>query len=143
MSVGFGFSAGDFIAGIQLVRQVTSSLQSSAGSALEYRTLVNELFSLERAMLEVKALRIEDYEAAKLDALKYAATQCQATVDLFLAKIRKYQPSLNAQGSGSKVRDSIRKIQWALCTKPDLDAFRAEVIGHTGSINILLATIQL
>jgi hypothetical protein len=143
MSVGFGFSVGDFITGIQLVREVISSLQSCAGSALDYQTLVYELFTLERALLEVKSLRFEDCEAAQLDALKCAATQCQSTIDRFLAKIKKYQPSLNAQGSGSKVRDGIRKIQWALCNKTDLEVFKAEVRGHAGSINLLLATVQL
>jgi hypothetical protein len=143
MSVGFGFSAGDFIAGIQLVRDVIASLQSSAGSASEYQALIYELFTLERALLEVKSLRFEDCEAAQLDALKAAATHCQSTIDRFLAKIKKYQPSLNAQGSGSRIRDSLRKIQWALCSKADLGVFQAEVRGHTGSINILLATVQM
>jgi chromosome segregation ATPase len=143
MSLGFGFSVGDFIAGIQLVRDVISSLQSSAGSALEYQTLIAELFTLERALLEVKALRYEDCDATQLDALKCAATQCQSTIDKFLAKVKKYQPSLNAQGSSSKVKDSLRKIQWALCEKADLETFKAEVRGHAGSINMLLATLQM
>lgn len=143
MSVGFGFAVGDFIAGLQLVREVISSLQSSAGSVLEYHTLISELFTLERALLEVKALRYEDCEATQLDALKCAATQCQSTIDRFLAKIKKYQPSLNAQGSTSKVKDGFRKIQWALCEKSDLEVFKAEVRGHAGSINLLLATIQM
>jgi Fungal N-terminal domain of STAND proteins len=143
MSIGFGFSVGDFISGIQLVREVISSLQSSAGSALEYRTLIYELFALERALLEVKAIKFEDCEAAQLDALQCAATQCQSTIDRFRVKVRKYQPSLNAQGSGSKVRDSFRKIQWALCEKVDLEVFKAEIRGHASSINLFLATIQM
>lgn len=143
MSVGFGFSVSDFIAGIQLVREVISSLQSGAGSALDYQTLIYELFTLERALLEVKSLRFEECQIAQLDALKGAATQCQSTIDRFLTKIRKHQPSLNAQGSGSKVRDGIRKIQWPLCDKTDLEVFKAEVRGHAGSINLLLATVQL
>jgi hypothetical protein len=143
MSVGFGFSVGDFIAGIQLVRDVITSLQSGAGSVLEYQTLIYELFTLERALLEVKSLRFDYCEAAQLDVLKYAATQCQSTIDCFLANIKIYQPSLNAQGSGSKVRDSIRRIQWALCEKADLEVFKAEVRGHVGSMNVLLATILM
>lgn len=60
MSVGFGFSVGDFLAGIQLVRDVISSLQASGGSAASYQGLAFSLFSLERALLEVKTLGFGD-----------------------------------------------------------------------------------
>ena len=66
MSVGFGFSVGDFIAGIQLVRDVIASLQSSAGFVLEYQILIYELFTLERALLEVKSLRLRIVKQSSL-----------------------------------------------------------------------------
>lgn len=143
MSVGFGFSVGDFIAGIQLVRDIITSLQASGGSSLEYQALASELFSLERALIEVKSLKCLQDQSDQLDALKVAATQCQHTIDRFMTKIQKYQPSLTAQGSGSKWRDSLRKVQWALCKKEDIAAFKAEVSGHAVSINLLVATAQL
>jgi len=80
----------------------------------------------------VESLRFGECKEAQFDALKSAAAQCQSTIGHFLAKIRKYQPSLNAQGSGSKVKDNIRKIQWVLCEKPNLEAFKAVVRGHAG-----------
>lgn len=140
MSLGFGFSVSDFIAGIQLVRDVLKSLQDAGGSSSEYTSLVVELFTLERALLEVKALRAEDCKAAQLNALKCAATQCQLTIDKFMTKLQKYQPSLNAQGSGSNWRDGLRKVQWALCKKEDLATFKAEISGHAVAINMLMAT---
>jgi hypothetical protein len=143
MSVGFGFSIGDFIAGIQLVRDVIASLRSTAGSASEYQNLIYELFGLERALLEVKALKLDDCQPAQLNDLKCVAIECQESIDRFLLEIRKYQPSLNAQGSGSRVRDGLRKIQWALCKKGDVELFKAEVMRHTASINLLLATAQM
>lgn len=143
MSVGFGFSVGDFIAGIQLVRDVITSLQASGGSSLEYQALASELFSLERALLEVKSLKYSENQSGQLDALKVAATQCQHTIDRFMTKIQKYQPSLTALGSGSKWRDSLRKVQWALCKKEDIAMFQAEISGHAVSINLLIATAQL
>jgi hypothetical protein len=143
MSAGFGFSVGDFIAGIQLVRDVITSLQASSGSSSAYKALIMELFSLERALLEVKALKRFNHTPDQVDALKCAASQCQLTIDRFMTKVQKYQPSLNAQGSGSKRRDSLRKVQWALCKKEDVASFKAEISGHAIAINLLIATAQL
>ncbi|KAN0089507.1 hypothetical protein V8E51_019767 [Hyaloscypha variabilis] len=142
MSAGFGFSVGDFIAGIQLVRDVITSLQASSGSSSAYKALIMELFSLERALLEVKALKRFNHTPDQVDALKCAASQCQLTIDRFMTKVQKYQPSLNAQGSGSKRRDSLRKVQWALCKKEDVASFKAEISGHAIAINLPIATAQ-
>lgn len=143
MSVAFSFSAGDFIGGIQLVRDVITSLQARAGSSLEYRSLIYELFTLERALLEVKATKFDECQPAQLNALRCAATQCQHTIDRFLSGIQKYQPSLNAQGTKFKWRDALRKMQWAVCEKGAIEAFKAEIRGHAGSLELLLATAQM
>jgi hypothetical protein len=55
MSVGFGFSVGDFIAAIELVGTVIDALRSSGSAATEYRELVGQLLSLETALLQVKS----------------------------------------------------------------------------------------
>ncbi|PMD18277.1 hypothetical protein NA56DRAFT_249305 [Hyaloscypha hepaticicola] len=142
MSAGFGFSVGDFITGIQLVRDVITSLQASGGSSSEYQALAMELFSLERALLEVKALKSLDDQPEKLEALKCAASQCQHTIDRFMTKIHKFQSSLTAQGSGSRWIDGLRKVQWAMCKKEDIATFKAEISGHAVAINLLVATAQ-
>ncbi len=55
----FGFSVGDFVAGINLVRELIKALEDSAGSSAEYLALIKELYSLERALLEVKHLNLD------------------------------------------------------------------------------------
>jgi hypothetical protein len=143
MTVPFGFSIGDFVAGIGLVRDVVDALGTASTSTTRYHGLVYELFSLERALLEVKALNLGDSKPPQLDALHCAATQCQRTIDTLLEKVKKYQPNLTARGSGSKWKDTLRKVQWALLTDNDLERFRAEIHGHSSSITILLITAQM
>ena len=139
----FGFSVGDFVASIELVRQLIKALEDTAGSSAEYRGLIKELYSLERALLEVKSLDLDVSQHAQQIALRQAATQCQQTIDEFLVKIRKFQPSLRIGGSKSSWRDGLRKVEWALYKKEDVQKFRAQLNGHTASINILLMTVQL
>ena len=142
----FGFSVSDFIAGINLVRELIKALEDTAGSSSDYRELIKELYSLERALIEVKHLDLDESQFNQEIALRQAAAQCQETIDSFLKTIRKYQPTLsNPSNSSSKLglRGGLRKIQWALCKKDDVEKFRAKISGHTAAISILLMTIQL
>ena len=51
MSVGFGFSADDFIAALGLVKAVISALEDTGHVNAEYRELLSELRSLETALI--------------------------------------------------------------------------------------------
>lgn len=41
------------------------------------------------------------------------------------------------------MKDGWRKIQWALCKKDDLVKFKADLVGHTESIELLLTTLHM
>ncbi|KIM96182.1 hypothetical protein OIDMADRAFT_44912 [Oidiodendron maius Zn] len=143
MSAGFGFSTGDFIAAVELVSTVLNALRESGGSSTEYQALISQLYTLETALLRVKRLDLDDVQHAEAIALRQAASQCQRTIDAFLAKIAKYQPSLRAGGSGNTVRDTWRKVKWALCRKEDVVRLRADLLAHTESIDMLLMTVHM
>jgi hypothetical protein len=143
MSVGFGFSIGDFISALELVATVVDALRESGDSSTEYRALISQLYTLETALLRVKRLELDESQYAEVVALRQAAGQCQRTIDAFWERIKKYQPSLRSGGSGSRVRDGWRKIEWALCRKDDVVRFRSDLIAHTESIELLLTTVQM
>lgn len=141
--IPFGVSVGDSILGVNLIRELIKALEDSAGSSVEYRDLIRELYSLERPTLKVKHLNLDESQPTQSVALRQAAVQCQQTIDEFLQKIRRFQPSLSTGGSKSSWRDGLRKIEWALYKKDDVQRFRAQLNGHTASINIFLMTLQL
>lgn len=143
MAVPFGFSAGDFIAAIGLVKDLVKALHDSKGSSREYRELIHELRSLETALLQVKALDLEVEQRAKRVVLRQAASQCQVSIDDFLKGLFKYQPHLRSGGSSRNWKAAFRKIQWHLCKKDDLVKFRAEIGFHTQSIQMLMLSIQV
>jgi hypothetical protein len=139
----FGFSAGDFIAGIKLVKDLIDSLDEAAGAGPSFRQLAAELRSLERALTEVKNLRVHQSQAAQKVALEQAASQCKDCIDAFLCENTKFSNALGALATKSKWRTNLRKFQWAVC-KPDVvSKFRAEIAGHVLIVNTLMATIQL
>lgn len=143
MSVGFGFSVGDFIAALELVATVVDALRESGEASKRYRELVRQLDSLETVLLRVKRLELDESQHAEYVALQQAASQCQRTIDDFWKKIKKYQPALGSNGTPSRLKDGWMKIRWAVCKKEDINAFKADVAAHTESIQLLLTSIQM
>jgi hypothetical protein len=83
MPVGFGFSAGDFIAALELVGTVIDALRDSGSASAEYRELLRVLYSLETVLIQVKRLEVHESQRAELVAPRKAAAQCQQTIDDF------------------------------------------------------------
>jgi hypothetical protein len=143
MSVGFGFSAGDFIAGLELVPTVIDALRESGDSGRRYRELVRELYSLETALLHVKRLELHESQSVEKIALHSAASQCQIPITDFWENVQKYYPSLGKSGSPSTIKDRWMKLKWAILKEEDVEKFKADLRGYTGSINLLLSSCQV
>ena len=144
MSVGFGFSVGDFVAALELVSTVIDALRDSGQAGNEYRELLHQLYSLETALIQVKRLEVDDSQHAELMALRQAAAQCQCTINAFWDKIKVYQRNLGPFASrASKLRDRWMRVKWAVCKKSDVAMFKADLAGHTESMQLLLSTLQM
>lgn len=101
MSIGFEFSAGDFIAFITLIRDLRNSLEDSVEASIEYRKLITKLSTLTAALQQVQELD-ESSQFPQHEVVKQAALQCRDIVDGFLQKIVKFQLNLRAEGSSSR-----------------------------------------
>ncbi|KAJ4469760.1 hypothetical protein C8J55DRAFT_193678 [Lentinula edodes] len=120
-------SIGDIITVIELLNQIRKALCDSTGSSAEYQALIVDL----------------DVFSDILDAVKSSiSSTVQSSHNLLKdihGKIRKYQCSLRAGGSGNAMRDSWRKIGWALFKKPELVQMRRKVMDQVEILNILLS----
>ncbi len=144
MSVGFGFSVGDFISAINVVQTVIDALSASSKSSSELQELFRQLYSLETALREIKQLEVSESLHAEVLALKQSAAQCQLTISDFLSKTASYQPHLLCpNGVSSSLRGRWKKVKWAMCKRKDAVQFKTDLLAHTESIQLLLATIQM
>ena len=83
MSVGFGFSVGDFLAALELVGTIIDALRESSHASTSFRSLIDELSVLETALVRVKRHDIDDSHNVNKLALQQAASQCQRNIDNF------------------------------------------------------------
>ena len=142
MAAAFGFSVGDFVNGINLVKDVIKALKDSTGSSKEYLELIAELRTLESALLNVKALYPQLQQNAQQAVLAQAVRDCQQSIDGFLQGLGKYHKHLHLGGSTNKWKDALRKVQWHLCKSDDLNSFRQRVATHVAALEMLILTMQ-
>ena len=148
MSAGFGFSAGDFNATLNLIGEVVKALNDRKGAVPGYKELIRELYTLEDALLRVKCLRLEEEQQVKLVVLREAAEQCQGTIDDFWKNyVKKYEASLQSNNSScgalARLKDRYAKAKRGVFKKGDLAKFKANIASHTAFINIPLLVIQM
>lgn len=142
---GFGFSVGDFIAGVSLVKKLIRSLNDAAGSRAAYRKLISELLNLEDALTEIGKLQLGPAQEPQKLALRRVVRECEASIETFLLKNAKFNDSLGVQPvvTPPTWRTNLHKIQWSLCKDSAVDDLRTEIAAHTTTLNIKLATIQV
>jgi hypothetical protein len=137
----FGFSIGDFINGINLVKDVVQALSESRGSAREYAEPLTQLESLELAPNQIQSQFSDIQETSHRVTLVDAVTACCGLVNHFLRSIEKYHPSLSHKGPKSVWKETLRKIQWRLSMPEELVTFRGKISFHVNAIGILLHAV--
>lgn len=141
MSVGFGFSVGDLVTSLKLIKDSIEAVKDTKGAATDYAQLLTEINCLRDGFEAVEDLDLVHKGSQKQRTAIYGAIgACQKCIDDFLTSISKYQPHLHSNASG--LTSNYRKIKWALCRKDDVATFRAQLERHTSSINMLLITFQ-
>ena len=143
LSATFG-SFGDIISLCIIIKDLCKALDQSQGSSTEYREIIAELWVLDDVLVQAQIV-CEGYERSdELEALYFtlcrSAHQCRHSIKNFHKKVKKFGPSLRESGSGNIVRDAARKIQWQVFQSHELTKFRAEIIAHCSSLNMLLTT---
>ncbi|KAF2179281.1 hypothetical protein K469DRAFT_596763 [Zopfia rhizophila CBS 207.26] len=147
MPAGFGFSVGDFVAAINLVRTVIDALKRTGGAKDDFTELIRQLYSLEKALIRVNDVELDDSQLEDAVALQHAASQCRLTIDEFLVRVSKYQPHLGQIKAGpaylARAKAAWMAIRWAICEEKDVAKFRADLNAHVTSIELLLLAASI
>lgn len=136
----FGFSVGDFIAGINLLVKTISAVKDR-GSSAEYRTVTGTLKQLSSVFEGLSELEIKD--AAQQRALDVLSTKCGQTIFEFLNKMKKYDASLGTPKSTSQLEAAIRRVQWSLCSQEELRKFQAQLQADLLALQTTLQMIHI
>jgi hypothetical protein len=141
--MSFGFAVGDFFAGIEFIHDLAVAVSDGRGSGAKFQGLVQELYSLERAMIAINGLQVTAGLECHLCMVKQAASQCQRAITDFLQKSDVYMQCLGQGGSTKRWKDAFYKIKWAVYKADDVEELRARLRGHSAAMGIMLQVLQM
>lgn len=140
--IPLGWSIGDLLTAIGVLKSVIEALDESAGAKADYQELMKEIYGLERVLITIKELRLDDNPShPEHGVLRQAIDECQSCIDRFLKPLEKYR-SLSSGGSSS-LKNQFQKIKWALGHEDDVHRFREAFGKRIASLNLLIGTINL
>ena len=144
--VTFGFSVGDFIAGINLLIDVVHSLDNTHGAQADYQELGRELQSLKSGLDGIGALCLDSTYETEISAVNAAVDNCRTCVNMFVRRndgFKSLENTSRERWSLARVKKCGRGVQWAVWKKDDVVRFRDQVHCHSGAIGMLLDTVQM
>ena len=125
-AISFG-SVGDIVAICEILVKTVNALSKSHGSAVDYQSLIGELWSLAQALEAVKSLLGREPQLHHRGRLEIALHNCQKCLERELDKIQKFETSLSGAVRNGIFKDVYWKLRWQTHKVIDLEKFSVSV----------------
>jgi hypothetical protein len=135
----FGVSVGDFIAGLKLFKNAIDSLSDAHGARANYIELQKTFTSLGVALNAT----IQFDSALHRAAVEAVIHDCKKCITDFLTDVAKFDVLKNASLGKKKLKIGLRKVQWSLCKKEEVQRFKGHLDSHVGALQLLLLIFQM
>ena len=138
--MAIAFSAGDIVTFSKLIVDVIDSLNELGGAKSEFQELLRELECLQKTLHHLDRLSdgSQHSSPSTVDSIKFAALTCRHPLQEFLSEIQKYESSLGHRVTGTTLKSTIHRLQWAFGKKARLTKIQSYLNVHVGNINMLL-----
>ncbi|KAI4687638.1 uncharacterized protein J4E88_003229 [Alternaria novae-zelandiae] len=134
----FSVGIGDVIAVGKLIKDITDSLRSAGGAKSEYQELTKELEALRTALDGLDQLDSNAAPSALLDTIKFVTADCRQRLEVFWAKIERYESSLGPASRSNALRGTMDKLGWTFCRKKEVVQLQRDLQFYSNVINILM-----
>lgn len=139
MPIPFGFSAGDFVAGIKLCKNAFEALSDARGARADYAALRETLDVLEKAFNAANQVSARHTRPVVVKQI----SNCKECIQRFLKDFAKFELLKNVSADQDKVKFAFRKLQWSLCKEGDVRKFREHLQIHVDALQLQLSILQM
>lgn len=130
-----------------LIKDLVQTLDDQRGSSVEYRSLIRELWSLDRSLLQIDLLCRTEIESKAVLAICQTAREtvshCQVVLKDLAKRIQKYDHYRKENASKHVFVDVAMKIRWQISEKEAICKFRHAIASHANALNMLLVTANV
>lgn len=130
----FGFSVGDFLAAIKLLKKAAKALQESSGATSQFQQAAVEIESIHDVLNRVQSLRPRDCNEGTIRKVHLCALSCHIPLARFIAKLKELEPHLahstEARDStclGWRLAKTRQKLEWAFTLKSELAKLKQQL----------------
>jgi hypothetical protein len=141
MPVGFGFSVGDFIAGIEVIAKVVNALKDTAGSSADYQLNRTANLQLQEYLERLQKISPPYNSTIQFDHIHRQAQECEEILRSFLSETSKFGGALGPSAAKGWHHGSARKAQWALSSP--VPKFRENLTKQLSLLHQELCSISL
>lgn len=135
----FGFSFGDIITAIALIKKVSVALKDSGGAAEDYQCLLRELQQLQLLFEQLNDLPTSSSSSLNhYNAVRGMANEVLVPLRAFVEKMKRNYERLGPSGHESNWRSVKSKVQWAISMREEVREMRAIVTMKIVSLSVLL-----
>ena len=113
MAVPIGFSIGDFIATIQLLKDISKTLNEHGGAQSHYQHTVRNLETIQAILSRLESFHSASGQTTQINAIRAQAQATQKEVQDFVRKIQKFKTTLGLGAPAGKRYGVIDKLKWS------------------------------
>lgn len=112
----FGFSAGDFIAAVSVLKKTFGALRDTGGASSQYQHAILQLKSTRLALLRLQSLEPISEDMSIVDEIRKVSKACIIPFEDFLATICKLDAGLRSRKR--KLRKAYAQVKWVWSLEP-------------------------
>lgn len=143
--MSFGFSAGDFVTCLVLIKNVAQALNDSTGSVADFKALMRTLKSLEHGLVtsEVVYQQWEKLDiapafkrntVAMTNGIHFERQQCKEILESFITSLKPYTDAF-VKGRGMALVRQLKKVTWTF-RKDDVGKLDRDLEGHLKTLRM-------
>ena len=138
--MSFGWSVGDIVAALQLVRTVVVALKDVGGASSHYQDTCAFLGVVTVTLQHLQALQNARLDPDLARNIEQYCIQIQGPLTSFRKRIHSsFERDLGPDGSRLKLLTAGRKLQWALSTSKNVKDLENKIGRHIAAIGVVLS----
>jgi len=144
-NMSFGWSAGDLIAAIKLIRGVAQALDDVRGAKGEFNDTISYLGTVTRTLEPLLTFSSSSFELdphCKKDIIEQV-NHIKTPIQEFLRSARKYECSFGEQSRNGRLSNVRRKLQWRLFMTGEVKTLRSKTKDHLQVLDTLMGRLTL
>jgi hypothetical protein len=143
MAIPFGFSFGEVINGVGILRNSFTAIKDSGNSRPYFGDVAKALSDLHKSLDGIERFLHDASFEPQRGLMMQVISACQHCIERFVHQCCKSN-GVSTKGSlwaQKEFQGTIGKVDWLACRKWDIEQFRKELLIHNEAVSSLLSTM--